>query len=90
MFYNYNSLRSIYLTDFRLGKIKNMSGNFYNCSSLEIIKLNNYADEIIDINSMFNNCISVKLIEFSNLRTNNVKNMSMMFNNCLSLINALL
>ena len=43
-------------------------------------------NNIIDMNTIFYECLSLKESEFSNFITNNVEDMNNMFNECLSLV----
>ena len=71
-----------------INPVTNLSGMFYNCSSLLSIKdMSKFnTDNILNISSMFNGCSSlISLPDISNWNTNKIFDMSFLFNNCISL-----
>ena len=58
---------------------------FYNFQNVESIKFNNIFDtsNVINMNSMFRNCISLEKLDLSSFNTSNVSNMSYIFSGSL-------
>ncbi|MBR6034301.1 MAG: BspA family leucine-rich repeat surface protein [Clostridia bacterium] len=60
--------------------VTNMSGMFYDCSSLTSLDLSNFnTSNVTDMSNMFCNCISLESLDLSSFDTSNVTNMSFMF-----------
>ena len=71
-----------------INPVNNLSGMFYNCSSLlslkDISKFN--IDKVVNISNMFNGCSSLSsLPDISSWNINSIIDISLLFNNCISL-----
>ena len=64
--------------------LSSTSAWFSGCTLLETINGLNYlnTNNVKDMSSMFDNCIALKELDFSNFNTSNVENMSFMFSKC--------
>ena len=83
MFYYCSSLQKIDFSNFDTDSYYiNMSNTFYNCQDLSEINgnLNNYL--ISDMNEMFFNCTSLRIVNIALKNIANSLNMSKMFYNC--------
>ena len=65
-------------------KIKT-KGLFQDCKCIESISIKSYRSIFNDMKYLFNNCTSLKRIEFIHINTENTYDMSGMFNHCISL-----
>ena len=64
---------SLKFIKFKRNDINNMSGMFYECSSLKEINLNNFnTNNVINMSGMFSRCSSLKELNLNNFNTNNV------------------
>ena len=79
-------LEFVDLSNFDTSEVTDMSGIFYECSSLKSIDLSNFdTSKVINMGSMFYECSSLKSIDISNFNTSKVTDMSIMFYGCSSL-----
>ena len=89
LFYECNSLTAVKLPNSVAPNLNSVNYMFYNCYNLVSInfsKLLNYSSEkLIDFESMFSGCNSLKTVDFSNFKGININNTKYMFNNCTSL-----
>ena len=90
MFYNCQSLESVYFDSNIREYITNMKEMFYNCFSLTSLNLTNIVTQNhIDVSYMFYNCTKLEYFYTDYSRYYNyyiqVKDMSYMFYNCISL-----
>ena len=80
-------IESIKFKKFYRNNVTDMSGMFYECSSLKELNLNNFNTNNVTIMcAMFYKCSSLIELNLNNFNTNNVTNMSGMFYKCSSLI----
>ena len=87
MFSKCSSLTSLYLSNFKTSKVKNMGSMFLSCSKLISLNLSNFDTSQISVMiSMFNGCSSLISLDLSHFNTSSVKVMSLMFSGCSSLI----
>ena len=81
------NITSLDFSNFDSSHLTNMRILFNNCKKLKEIKgfdkLN--TSKVIDMEGLFQHCISLEYIDVSNFDTSNVTNMAFMFNNCNSL-----
>ncbi len=71
---------------FGTGNVKDMSGMFYRCRSLESVDLNRLdTSGVTDISGMFAGCSDLKQIDLGSFDTSNVENFSWLFQDCESL-----
>lgn len=80
---NYNTLIKAILNI--RNDINNLSYFCYNCSNLKNFSCKNYISNIIDMNYMFCQCLSLTSLDLSNFNTSNATNMNEMFCGCESL-----
>ena len=67
--------------------VKDMSGMFKECNSLQSIDLSGWkTDNVTDMSGMFSGCNSLQTIDLSGWNTGNVTTMSWMFNGCKKLV----
>ena len=86
LFYNCNSISSIFFKRFNRTNITNMSFMFYGCSSLKELNISKLkTNNVIDMSWMFSGCSSLNELNISNFYTNNVTKMKGMFFNCSSI-----
>ena len=86
MFYDFNSLISLDLSNFNTKNVTNMSHMFFNCNSLKSLDLSNFnTQNVIHMNSIFRECNSLKSLDLSNFNTQNVTDMCWMFSGSNSL-----
>jgi len=87
MFNGLLNIIEIDLTNFDLSEVTAMNLMFKNCNNLEYIKFNNTKNELIvtDLSSMFEHCISLKILDLSNFDSSKVSIMMNTFSNCWSL-----
>lgn len=78
------NVRVIELKNFKLYKVKDMSGLFNECVVLEdIIGLSDIeVRDVVDIGEMFNNCCRLRRIDISMLDTRKVRSISKLCNGC--------
>ena len=83
----YKKITRLDLTNFDTSKVKDMSGMFMYCTSLESINLSTFdTSNVENMNLMFGECNNLKSIDLSNFDTSNVKYMWNMFSTCSSLV----
>ena len=86
IFENCINLKNINLINMKnSNKLRNISGMFKNCTSLEELKFNLMTKYLINMDEMFYGCDNLKSIDFANFNTDRIKNMDKMFYNCSSL-----
>ena len=87
MFKNCISLKSITgWAYFDMSKVTNMSGMFYNCSSLTDLYLAIFnTSNVKDISNMFFNCNSLRTLNISSFDLSNVTNKDSVFQGCRAL-----
>lgn len=73
------------LLDLDMSDCRNFSQMFYNCSKLEYIGEMSTSGKAIYMNSMFEGCSKLPLIDLSHFQTDGVSDMSSMFDKCIAL-----
>ncbi len=74
------------LENLNTSKVRNMSGMFSHCSSLETLDLSNFnTEKVTNMSGMFYVCSSLTSLDLSSFNTVNVTSMANMFNECSSL-----
>ena len=87
MFYNCESLTSIYLSYFNTSQVQTLNYMFRGCKSLTSINISNFdTSEVVRMEEMFYGCDILTSIEISNFDTSKVKTMNHMFYDCKSLV----
>ena len=79
-------INRIIFDNFITSNIVNMSGMFYQCSSLTVIDVSNFStSNVTDMSELFDDCRSLTSLDLSSFNTINVINMSRLFEDCSSL-----
>ena len=74
------------LANLDTSKVTNMSGMFFNCSSLPSLEVSNFdTSKVMDMGDMFYQCRSLPSLDVSNFDTSKVTYMGLMFHYCSSL-----
>lgn len=73
------------ILDLDMSDCRNFSQMFYNCSKLEYIGEMSTSGKAIYMNSMFEGCSKLPLIDLSHFQTDGVSDMSSMFDKCIAL-----
>ena len=81
MFENCSQLTSLDLTNFKTQRVVDMSNMFYNCSSLENLKVNFNTENVQYMNKMFGNCSKLSSLDISTFNTEKCTNFKDMFEN---------
>ena len=77
---------SIDLSALDTSEVTNMSGMFFDCSSLTSLDLSNFdTSQVTNMSGMFSGCSSLTSLDLRNLDTSKVTSMSSMFEYCYSL-----
>ena len=85
LFSNGKCIEFLYIKQCFRNNITNMSGMFFNCTSLKEIDIHKLkTNNVTNMSYMFDNCSSLKELNLENFKTNNVTNMSLMFYGCTS------
>ena len=85
MFYNCYHLKNVEFGNFNSKLLRSMSNMFYQCTALENIDLSSFKYCESYMNSLFCNCSHLKTVDFGNMNTSNVVDMSKMFQRCWNL-----
>jgi surface protein len=92
---NYNFIWKVKLSEENYYKIKikyknlleDMSYMFYQCSSYQIINLNDFdTSRVTTMEGLFQKCLNLQYINFNNLQTTYLANMKAIFSECKNLI----
>jgi len=74
------------LENLNTSKVRNMSGMFSRCTSLQVLDLSSFnTEKVTNMSGMFRCCSSLTSINLSSFNTVNVTSMAYMFNECYSL-----
>ena len=83
IFYYFQSLEYIDLSNFNTQNVESMNSMFKNCHKLKSINLSNFdTQNLRNMGHMFCNCQQLESIDLSNFNTEKVENIDYMFNEC--------
>lgn len=88
MFNSNPNLKEVDLSNLKTDRLKDMSGMFKDCTSLEKVTFgtNFNTENVTKMDSLFKGCSSLTTIDINHFNLNNVEGMSYMFQGCSSLV----